>query len=360
MIIGSKNKGDWSEFYALLYLLGEREIYAADEHLQRLTQLFFPIIRIIRQEEANRRIDFLLNGEMLVEVHVNSSLLKTMTSAEFKAEAERLLHDIPAAVGRQFTITHGEDFLNSIGCRKLAAPSTDVTDIRMEVHDTNTGTDQIMGFSIKSYLGGAPTLLNASGATNFVYEVEGITDEQMEVINAIDTRTKILDRIAKITDWGGSITYRKPANDVFAGNLQMIDSKMEFIIAEMLLYSYATNTTTCSSIIEHLENANPLSYPWEGFYTHKFKEFLCAKALGLDPSERWYGTDDTNGGYIVVKSDGDVVAYHIYNRDKFKQYLFDNTYLERSSTSRHGYASLYKENGKMYIKLNLQIRFKEQ
>ncbi len=360
MIIGSKNKGDWSEFYVLVYLIGESELYAADEHLQRITRMCFPIIRIIRKEDKNVEIDFMVKNDTLVEISKNSSLCKTMTKEEFKAEAKLLLQDILSARGRQFSINHGEVFLNSIGCKRLAAPSTDVTDIKMEVHDTNTGIDQIMGFSIKSYLGGAPTLLNASGATNFIYEVSGINKTQMEAINSIDTRTKIMDRIAEIISLGGKISYVKPANSVFAGNLQMIDSKMENIIAEMLLFSYSTNITNCSSVIEHLENENKMSFPWEGFYEHKFKEFLCAKALGLEPSERWYGINDSNGGYIVVKADGDVIAYHIYNRDKFKQYLFDNTYFERASTSRHGYASIYEEDEKMYIKLNLQIRFKEQ
>ena len=46
------------------------------------------------------------------------------------------------------------------------------------------------------------------------------------------------------------------------------------------------------------------------------------------------------------------------NRDYFEKYLLDNTKLERGSTSRHGFASLYKEDGKIYMNLNLQVRFK--
>jgi hypothetical protein len=39
MIIGSKNKGDWSELYVLLYLLGRRKLYTADEQLNRMNQV---------------------------------------------------------------------------------------------------------------------------------------------------------------------------------------------------------------------------------------------------------------------------------------------------------------------------------
>lgn len=64
------------------------------------------------------------------------------------------------------------------------------------------------------------------------------------------------------------------------------------------------------------------------------------------------------GGYIIVKADGEILAYHIYNRNFFEQYLLDNTILERASTSRHEYMSLYEEEGEMFIKFNLQVRFR--
>jgi hypothetical protein len=364
MINGSKNKGDWGEFYALLYLLAKRKLYVADEKLNRVSNFYFPIIKILRDEKQNNEIkhlDYVLSkdddGIDVVEIYMNKNLMKTMTSQEFQDETDRLLADIPTAKESQFTIPHGEQFLNDIYLERLAAPSTDVTDIKMELHDTNTGTDQEMGFSIKSYLGSEPTLLNASAATNFVYEVTGVTTAQAEEINAIDSKSKILDRINRINELGGLFKYIKTSNAVFSSNLMMIDTNMENILAEMLLYYYQGNDGNCCKVIDYIEQMNPLNYPRIGLYTYKFKKFLCAKALGMDPSKEWYGIDDANGGYIAVKSDGDVLAYHLYNRNKFEQYLLDNTHFERGSTTRHQYATIYNENDKMYINLNLQIRF---
>lgn len=71
-------------------------------------------------------------------------------------------------------------------------------------------------------------------------------------------------------------------------------------------------------------------------------------------SEFFHGKD---GGYVIVKDDGEVLAYHIYNRDAFEGYLLKNTKFERGSTGKHGFATLYRENDKMYINLNLQVRF---
>jgi len=199
MIIGSKNKGDWSEFYVMLYLLGTRNLYTADESLQRLENVYFPVKRVLRNDEPNENVDFVLEDVDRVDIYLNESLVTTMTSSEFKEESDLLYADIVSGSG-SFDIPRSETFLNNIHLKRLAAPSTDIADIKMELHDTYTGIDQVMGFSAKSYIGGAPTLLNASGATNFVYEVIGLTDTQMDEINAIEGRTKILDRIRTISN----------------------------------------------------------------------------------------------------------------------------------------------------------------
>lgn len=361
MINGSKNKGDWGEFYALVYLLGIQRLYASDVSLNKLENYYFPILKVFRDERisshAKKHIDYVIDNDTRVEIFENDILLGSISAQELLDEAERLREDIPNGEGSQFTIPHGEELLNRLGLTRLSAPSEDITDIQMEVHDTHVGIDQNVGFSVKSYLGGAPTLLNASGATNFVFAIKNLNKAQADEINAIDTRTKIKDRIDRIYQNGGSLEYIKPASSIFAENLMMIDSNMDRILAEMLLYFYESSVKKCSEVVEHIEQSNPLNYPRQGIYSYKFKEFLCAKALGLDPGRLWNGMDDANGGYIVVKEDGDVVAFHIYDRDIFKQYLLDNTHFEKGSTSKHNYATIYEDNGAMYINLNLQIRF---
>ena len=45
------NKGEWSEIYTLLKLLGEGKVYAGDQNLDKIQDLFYPIIMILRQEK---------------------------------------------------------------------------------------------------------------------------------------------------------------------------------------------------------------------------------------------------------------------------------------------------------------------
>ena len=92
-------------------------------------------------------------------------------------------------------------------------------------------------------------------------------------------------------------------------------------------------------------------------YEYKIKSFLTDVALGMTPQKKWDGVYDATGGIIIVKKDGDIVCYHIYNRNDFQEYLLNNTRLEQASTSRYEFGDVYKKGHDYYIKLNLQIRF---
>lgn len=352
------NKGEWSEAYVLLRLLAQGRIYAADENLEQINDMYFPILKILREEIQNRKYEYAVNPQdRKIDVYFNNRLVQSYQQEQFSSEADYLYNKIVEGGNRAFAIAQSENFLREIGCERLAAPSTDKTDITMQIHDINTGYSPICGFSIKSEIGNAPTLINATGATNFIFEVVGLSDEQIDSINSIDTRTKIKDRMERIFNEASSVKFVKVNSDVFSNNLMLIDSRLPEIIASSLVCHYKDGYTKCLDVVSELEETNPLDFPAEGFYSYKYKEFLCCAALGMTPATVWDGHDEANGGYIVVTSSGNVLAYHIYNRDFFKEYLINNTKYERASTSRHGYASLYKDNGRTYLKLNLQIRF---
>ena len=96
------------------------------------------------------------------------------------------------------------------------------------------------------------------------------------------------------------------------------------------------------------------------YYEYKVKNFLTASALGMVPHTPWNGRYEANGGYLVVKDNGDLLCYHFYDRNLFEDYLFYNTKTDSPSATRNRYAILYKEKNddRLYFKLNLQVRFK--
>ncbi len=348
--------------YVLLRLLAQGKIHAADENVQRLADTYFPILKIIREEIKSKKYEYVVGQDApKVQIHLNGELIGEVEQQTFEEQADHLYTQILAGKDRAFAVEDTEAFMGQIGCTRLAAPSTDKTDITMQIHDIQTGFAPVCGFSIKSEVGNAPTLINATGATNFIYEVQGLSQEQIDSINAITketSKTMIKDRMSRIFTEATSVDFVKVASDTFARNMMLIDSRLGELVAHALVCHYRDGLAYCKDVVDKLEQENPMGYPNEGFYEYKFKKLLCSAALGMTPAKNWDGIDEANGGYIIVTSKGDVLAYHIYNRAFFESYLLNQTKFERGSTSRHKFASLYQEDGKVYLNLNMQVRFK--
>jgi len=153
------NKGEWSEIYTLLKLLGEGKVYAGDQHMNKIHDLFYPIIMILRQEKEGNFNYKLQDRDVVIQTPEGEELLRIPASV-FLVEAENLLKAINENDGA-FTVPKIEAFMNRIYCHALKAKSSDKTDIRIILHDRRTKINSEMGFSIKSQLGGDSTLLNA-------------------------------------------------------------------------------------------------------------------------------------------------------------------------------------------------------
>ena len=352
----SGNKGEWSELYAFLKLLSQGRVYAANEKVERIEDVYYPIMKIMREEKKGILIDYVINDDK-VKIEIQSKLIMDIGRDEMEKTANELLKEISIHSG-SFELEEIATFANGIKVTKLKAPSSDTTDISMQIQDIHTNFIRNVGFSIKSEIGNSPTLLNAGQTTNFVYRVKGISIQQAKEINEINTKTKIKDRMKAIKEFGGTIEYAGMNHAGFKRNLIMVDSSMPQIIGNMLLYHYEEDIKECKCLVQLAGERDPLGYGDSMMYEYKFKKFLCSCALGMKPAKVWDGLDEANGGYIIVKADGEILAYHIYNRNFFEQYLLDNTIIERASTSRHDYMNLYEDDGEMFIKMNLQVRFK--
>lgn len=357
----SGNKGEWSEIYAFLRLLEIKKLYAADAELNKKDNMFYNIINIIRTEPIGK-LEFRINRTddtvTIVNTEGNTELL-TLPCEEFKLAADRLYHEIVSATASSFELPDMTDFLNSLSVRTLKAKSSDKADIRIKIHDINTGYETIQGFSIKSRLGSPSTLINAGKTTNFIYEITGnINDDIMNEFNTCSKKFK--DRFEVLNNNSCDIKYASMENDMFESNLLLIDGDLPKICAYMLKEYYSSGVNTVRNSLDSLNEHNPLNYDLSKghpFYEYKFKKLLAECALGMLPSKVWDGTADATGGYIIVREDGEVLCYHLFNRNEFEIYLINNTKFETASTSRHSFGSIYNENGKYYLKLNLQVRF---
>ena len=352
------NKGEWSEVYALFKLLGDKKLVAGDADLHAIENLFFPIIKIIRNESGGN-YEYEIKGDIVI---ISGGIQKLRIPIKnFTYQAVRLLEKIKGSSG-VFSIPEVELFMREVNCKTLKAKSTLKSDIKIVVYDKRVNQLAELGFSIKSQLGGDSTLLNAGKTTNFIYQVLGFegNDNDIDRINSIETRRKIKDRLEEISRLKGRLKFEDLEKGIFKNNLVLIDSLLPNILSAILMQFYLGTKTTIKELTEEINISNPLGYDKQyahSFYEYKVKRFLTDVALGMMPSKVWGGVYDATGGYLVVKVSGEVLCYHIYNRNQFEDYLFENTRLETASSTRHAFGTLFKNNTHNYITLNLQIRF---
>lgn len=353
------NKGEWSEIYAFSYLLASGMLQAADKDLNPVENVYFPIIKILRENMSYCPPE---NKDGKIRIYRGDTLCGEITGHELDDAVKVLYREILDGKGT-FEIPSCNEMINSLNIRKIKAASVHKNDIVIQLHDINTGITPVCGFSIKSFLGNNPTLVNAGRNTNFIYRVDGCNGTVMNEFNAIKTKNKLIDRMNYLKRNNCRLIFSgSVASERFCVNMKFIDSFMPQIMAECLLnfYSSAVGTKSVSDVAGEIAHADTLRLGDPGMYEYKIKLFLCACALGMTPEKKWTGGEDADGGYITVKRDGSVVCYHIYNRTDFHDYLYNYTYFEKGSSSKHGYLSIYAgEDGDYYMCLNLQIRFKD-
>jgi len=357
MITG--NKGEWSEIYTLFKLLGDKYLQPGDKEIKKLQNIIYPIIKVLRTE-SNGNFEYSIKDDIVI-ISGDEKVLQ-IPITEFTDKAKILFKHITTISDRTFCLPEIDEFMSKVKCSSLKASSSSKTDIKIVIHDQITNQQPCLGFSIKSQLGSPSTLLNAGKTTNFIYKISNLklSDNDLNRINNIKSKSKIMDRIKAIADMGGKIDFIETEKRIFSNNLVLIDSLLPQILAEIVYEFYSSSGSKLSELLLNIEGKNPLKFDISdnhAFYNYKIKRLLTDVALGMMPSKVWTGQYDATGGYLIVKDDGDIVCYHIYNRNEFENYLLNNTKLETASSSRHDFGQLYKENNELFFKLNLQIRF---
>lgn len=168
--------------------------------------------------------------------------------------------------------------------------------------------------------------------------------------------------MAAIVASGAKPIFIDVQSKVFHNNLVMMDCCLPRLLADMLWDSYKYKEMNIVKAVKRATKKNFMGFDLStghDFYGYKMKALMVNSALGMLPAKPWTGKYEATGGYIVVKDDGDIVCFHIYDRNLLEDYLFHNTKFE-TPDSRWNFGYIYKDgDGAFYFKLNLQIRFKK-
>lgn len=353
------NLGEWSELYALGYLLVHGGAFAADEKQKAILDNFHKVLRIIFTVEKNHsEIEYFIRNEF-VDLSTDGVIFANVKRDTLQISIREMLDELLDGSRKStFELPAGVNLLKLLHRERISASSRyRESDLEIVLEDplTKVPTPRV-GFSIKSQLGGRSTLLNASPATNFIYKVIPNDPEVMNPLPVFE-HGKHRQNLNKLYAAGYHLEFKSLANETFYNNLILLDMQFPKILSQVLLNSYLYQNDSFDW------NTNQV-FPKEAASSRqpifKLKEFLGAVAMGLRPNTPWDGDTTKFRGILVVKLDGEVLFYYLYNRKNFEEHLFTNLAFERPSTSRHKYGSIYNENGDNLIKLNLQIRFKSK
>ena len=352
------NKGEWSELWAFVQSMATGKIDLCDERLNPLIGQQLPVQKVFREDiifdlSDPDYVSFTLPNATQIEV--SRSLLKKEIKEFFKEFANAKARD------GSFSCISGEKLLKDFHQSEIKAPSRQKKDIEFEIVDPKVLVPRKVGFSVKSQIGGKSTLFNASkDNTNFCFEIIG-GNFNKESINSIETRSKVQDRVAALIEAQCTFKFSHCKGDIFQQNLVKIDSQMPEIMGWATLFSFAMprgkrnliDVLEDERFREHINNiAIPLDSP---AVEYKFKHFLSAVALGMVPATPWSGIVDADGGYLVVKRNGDLVCFHVYNLGSFQEYLLRHVMFD-TPASRNNFGKIYEQNGRYFFDVNLQIR----
>lgn len=347
------NTWEWSELYALAFILSYWWMYGADDNQNRLSDLFYRVLNVFLEgNRIDNWIEYKISSEG-IEIYQSNTLIDLVNKKDIEQKLELFYSDlINGNEWRAFSLSSWDELIQLLKISWIKASSRNKNDIDLILLDkaTNVSTPKLW-FTIKSQLGTPSTMLNASMATNFIYEVLDQywnTPKITDLPNLVNKDVK--GNTMTLLNAGLRLQFRNIQSDVFTSNLQLIDSLMPQILSEMLLVYYSKWGTTIRDISEKLFNENSQK-------THKVKEFLYSMTLWMVPNSEWNGILSALGWMILVKKDGDVLCYYIYNLEKFQNYLYNNLKFDTPSTSRYWIWSIIENNGRLFFKLNMQIRF---
>lgn len=356
------NRGEWSEIYAILCMLICPQLSVGNADLEEMTNELYTLksIRIGDNHAPEGIIEYILDPKTDVRIVHDSQFQDFLTLLELQENKNKIFEAIQnAPIGNgSFEIKGIDGLLAKLtGGEPIKSKALKKEDIDTTIFDNRVGKDVGLKYSIKSSLGSPATIFNASNHTNFLFSVQGLDDKYIPIVNGINTKTKLLDRVAFILKNGGRIKFEKVCDETLDYNLRLIDSNMPKYLANVLLQSYATGE---KDLKELFLKSN--LFEDERFALKKLEDLLEGISFGFFPSKKWDGLNQVNGGLVIVKNNGNVIILDlVYYKQEVLKYLIKETKLDSPSSSRYNMLHLYKlsSSDDIYFTLNLQIRYKK-
>ena len=368
----SANRGEHSELLAFLRILHEGRVQVADKFGEP-REAWLKVSGIQRPSDPDRSYK-IVDDQVIVMSSAGAELARA-SRASVGALADKLFLQIKESEGASFTCPAGDEAFLLLQLEGGKAGSAAKADLLIEVASpVFEGEVLSLGFSVKSELGGLPTLLNA-GATQFEYRIEGCSADDALAVQEAAPRNKGKDYpgpmrlMPALAVSNARVVFESVVDPVFEQNLKMIDTSFPRILADTLMHAYLggelalKDAVGSPALLDELSKALCLPLPMvERIVKHKIKELLRQSALGMNPGRQWEGQVEAHGGWIIVKESGQLVCFHVVNDDDFREYLLQGTKFDTPSMTRNRAGYVYRQGDEpnARLRLSLQVRFSKK
>lgn len=349
------NKGEWSELLAVLSFLIEKKLNMVNANLNKIENKKYGKIESVTFI-GKYKLTFLIIDEFIT-VKRNSTFVSKITIRELTRIYDVLVSELKRNIhrGGAFDIPEVSSWLAVIsGTNVFKSPANEKADISIKVIDNTNKKPIDLTYSIKSSLGSPSTILNASKHTDFKYRIDEINTQQINEINRINTREKLVDRFNYLNNHNINYKFESAVSQAFSDNLHMIDLELEKILSDALLLSYSKkNNKNLLDLFKQCLNNN------ENRALLLLGGLLEGISFGFFPSEKWDGNIKVTGGLVLVTLDkGTVVLDSTYHKNELLEYMIYNSKLDSPSSTRYNMLNIENDNKGYYFTLNLQIRFR--
>lgn len=408
------NRGEWAEGYVFLKVLGDGRIHAGTADLKPIEDTYMDVRNV--QKRLGRDVFTFERTQIgrvacLIECRKNGEKYIGIPSELFDSNAGSLYKAINNADKGNISVPEVQQFFESINVNSIKSPPMSAeeiekyggkTDIFLRVRNSVDNMEESIGFSIKSHFGSSATLLNCGPGTNYLFEIENCSDEDMLKLNSLDSIREKLKHIKesdhlRIRSIGSSVVTPKGKNSVsgpvFDYNLEHVDSNFPRVIPEMLLslhgyYDDEPKSRNIPDVVDAISKINPLGLrSTSSPYVTMFKNLLFSAFSGLTATTLWDGKRRVTGGYLDVSENGNILYFRALSDDQFLTYLYNSTCIDNPSRGArqkairqealkghivkdisrykgdhgdYGYVFDYNDNGetRRVLGINFQIRFR--
>jgi HpaII restriction endonuclease len=348
-----QNKGEWSEFYALIQLLSQGYV---DMETSTDPNRFKTKVLSVSKDG----IDFFIS-----ENDITSSAGVRQSREHLRSISTKILTSI-LQTKSSFFIPEAEQLSKIIGVTVKKQASSSVADIfaKLRHEDRDANYD----LSVKSWLGSNPSFFNASkNSTRIQYKICG---EIPRTILLTLSNRKATSNVKAIYSNGGYLELIKYTNSKFVDGLEFVGNDTPEFLADLVITGFLVGRDGLENSVkkelpsityafDHIKSKYSLfkTIKTKLFFEQRIKNLLyniLMYQLQSGPPESISSVAPDN--YLAVLSDGNLLC--IVGRAKLQEKLFNLCKMDSpaSGPNKHDYGNVYEVDGMWAIDLHPGIR----